>query len=58
VPDRAAAQAAIAEHGTKRWKDIWSAGQGIALQEEVLPVAAIVEQFVRQYREVVAGLPA
>lgn len=58
APDKGAAQAAIAQQGTKRWKDIWSAGQGIALAGQVAPVEQIVDQFVREYRAAVAGLPA
>ena len=40
----------------KRWKSIWSAGQGSALIHEVKPVDAIVEDLVREYHDAVARL--
>lgn len=55
--DRAAAQADVQQHGGKKWKDIWSAGQGIALAKEVKPIAAIVDDIAREYGEVLRGLP-
>ena len=41
----------------KRWKDIWSAGHGVAEITEVLPIERIVEDIVREYHDAVAGLP-
>lgn len=43
--------------GAKRWKDIWSAGQGVGLIREVKPVGEIVEDLVREYRDTLQGLP-
>lgn len=43
--------------GAKRWKDIWSAGHGVAEISEVLPVERIVDDIVREYHDAVAGLP-
>lgn len=40
--------------GAKRWKDIWSAGQGVALIHEVKPIGAIVEDFVREAHDALA----
>jgi len=42
--------------GAKRWKDIWSAGQGVTLVDEVKPVGVIVEDIVREYHDAVARL--
>jgi len=56
--DRGAAQDAVQKEGGKKWKDIWSAGQGIALAREVKPIAAIVDDVVREYAEAVRSLPA
>jgi nitronate monooxygenase len=42
----------------KRWKDIWSAGQGVSLVHEVKPVAAIVDDIVREYDDAVDRLTA
>lgn len=35
----------------KRWKDTWSAGQGVDLVRAVEPAADIVARFVREYRD-------
>ncbi len=56
--DRAEAQASVQKGGGKKWKDIWSAGQGIALAKEVRPIAAIVDDVAREYGECVRSLPA
>jgi len=50
-PDRGPATA-------KRWKDIWSAGQGVSLIHEIKPIEAIVEDIVREYHDAVARLSA
>ena len=38
----------------KRWKDIWSAGQGVSLVGEVKSIGAIVEDVVREYHDATA----
>ncbi len=40
----------------KRWKDIWSAGQGVTTVTEIKPIANIVEDIVREYHDAVARL--
>ena len=42
--------------GSKKWKDIWSAGQGVSTIHEVKPIAEIVEDIVREYHDAVARL--
>lgn len=42
----------------KRWKDIWSAGQGVSQISEIKPIAEIVEDIVREYHDTVARLSA
>jgi nitronate monooxygenase len=42
--------------GAKRWKDIWSAGQGVGLIHEVLPIGQIVEDLAREAHEAYARL--
>ena len=42
--------------GAKRWKDIWSAGQGVSLIHEVKPIGTIVEELVREYHDARARL--
>lgn len=55
--DRAAAQSQVQKEGGKKWKDIWSAGQGIALAKQVKPIGEIVEDLVREYVDTVRALP-
>lgn len=40
----------------RRWKDIWSAGQGVTLIDEVLPIERIVDDIVREYHDARARL--
>lgn len=42
----------------KRWKDIWSAGQGVTTVSEIKPIANIVEDIVGEYQKAVARLSA
>lgn len=56
--DRDAMQQEVQTAGSaKKWKDIWSAGQGIALATEVKPIGEIVEDVVREYVDAVRSLP-
>jgi nitronate monooxygenase len=43
--------------GAKRWKEIWSAGHGVAEIHAQQTVGEIVEQLVREYHDAVAALP-
>jgi nitronate monooxygenase len=49
---------AKAESEAKRWRDCWSAGQGVALIDTVQPCADIVAQLMREYEAARVGLPA
>ncbi|MBC7692679.1 MAG: nitronate monooxygenase [Methylotenera sp.] len=40
------------------WKEVWSAGQGSGLIDDILPAAEIVERLVKEYHEAVSRLPA
>lgn len=42
--------------GAKRWKDIWSAGQGVGLIHEIKPMGAIVEDLAREAHDTLAAL--
>jgi nitronate monooxygenase len=55
--DRAAAQKDV-QQGGRKWKDIWSAGQGVALAKEIKPIGAIVDEIVREYVDARSSLPA
>jgi nitronate monooxygenase len=43
-------------HGASRWKDIWSAGQGVTQVRQVKPIAEVVDDVVREYHDAVARL--
>lgn len=42
--------------GAKRWKEIWSAGHGVAEITDILPIERIVDDLVREYHDAVATL--
>ena len=56
IPD--ASKPGHTENAGKRWKDIWSAGQGVTTVSEIKPIANIVEDIVREYHDAVARLSA
>ncbi len=41
----------------KRWKDIWSAGHGVAEIHDTATIEQIVDDLVREYHDALAGLP-
>ena len=41
----------------KRWKDVWSAGHGVAEITDVLTIEQIVDDLAREYHDAVASLP-
>lgn len=43
---------------SKRWMDVWSAGQGLAAIERVMPVAEVVDELERDFRASVARVAA
>lgn len=43
--------------GGRRWKEIWSAGHGVAEIHEQGTIEQIVESLVREYHDALAGLP-
>ena len=42
--------------GAKRWKDIWSAGHGVADVKAVRSIEQIVDELVREYHDAVQAL--
>ncbi len=56
LPDHADFEPGIAGDEAKRWKSIWSAGQGSTLINSVKPVSQIVEDLIREYHDAVASL--
>jgi len=47
---------AIDATGSKAWRDIWGAGQGIAAIREVVPAAALVDRLAREYAQAAQAL--
>ena len=56
VPSHPDFDSGLAGDENKRWKSIWSAGQGSALVHEIKPVSAIIEDLVREYHDTIARL--
>jgi nitronate monooxygenase len=46
------------QQGPKRWKDVWSAGQGVGAIREVEPVSAVVDSLAREYHAAIARIAA
>ena len=42
--------------GAKRWRDIWSAGQGVGLIHDVKPMGALVDDIMREAHDVLRAL--
>ncbi len=45
------------EQEYKRWRDIWSAGQGVAQIENVRPAKEVILEMAKEYLEVISNLP-
>jgi nitronate monooxygenase len=45
------------EQEYKRWRDIWSAGQGVAQIEEIKPAGEIVKEIANEYLNTINSLP-
>ncbi len=43
---------------TKAWKDIWGCGQGIGVIDSILPAAALIDRFAREYEDAKARIAA
>ncbi len=41
----------------KRWRDIWSAGQGVAQIDSILPAGDVVRNMAKEYSDIVNKLP-
>lgn len=54
---RASLERLRAGEAGKAWKDTWSAGQAVALVDDVQPVAVLMERLVREYVEARGSLP-
>lgn len=41
----------------KRWKDIWSAGHGVAQIEKLTPAGDVIQEMAQEYADVLSNLP-
>lgn len=53
IPDEH--EASRGPDAAKRWKDIWSAGHGVGLIDEVQPIEQIVESIVREFHDTITA---
>jgi len=49
MPDKPQRNYDSSQSAAKRWKDVWSAGQGVGAIEAVEPVRAVVDRLVDEY---------
>lgn len=43
---------------TKKWKDVWSAGQGVGMIDDIPTCRELIDRIVAEYEEIRRGLPA
>lgn len=51
LPTSDASKMNFGSTGTKAWKDIWGAGQGISAVREVVPASVLIARLTREYHE-------
>ncbi len=49
MPDKPERNYDSSRQGAKRWKDVWSAGQGVGAVRSIEPVGAVVDTLAREY---------
>jgi nitronate monooxygenase len=49
MPDKPQRNYDSSQSAAKRWKDVWSAGQGVGAIETIEPMRAVVDRLVREY---------
>ncbi|WP_232059301.1 NAD(P)H-dependent flavin oxidoreductase [Kineobactrum salinum] len=50
MPEAGAVDIIKSSSDAKRWRDVWSAGQGVGAVNDILPIAALVDRLEREYR--------
>jgi nitronate monooxygenase len=58
MPDKPERNYDSSQQGPKRWKDVWSAGQGIGAIRAVEPVGAVVDSLAREYQDALKRMAA
>jgi nitronate monooxygenase len=54
LPPKRPDMSSLADHSAKLWKDLWSAGHGVATITDVPTVAVLVDRMVDEYRQACA----
>jgi len=47
----------LGQEGVRPWKDVWSAGHGVAFIDDLPPAAELIERLVTEYQQAKARLP-
>jgi nitronate monooxygenase len=58
MPDKPARDYDSSRQGAKRWKDVWSAGQGVGAIRSIEPVSVVVERLAQEYDAAFARVAA
>lgn len=58
LPPKRPDMSSLADHGARLWKDLWTAGHGIATIDDVPTVATLVERMVAEYAQACARPPS
>lgn len=45
------------DQGFKRWKDIWSAGHGVARIKDIAPIRELINRMLQEYKESLTSMP-
>ncbi|MDO8861815.1 nitronate monooxygenase [Haliea sp. E1-2-M8] len=55
MPTGATIDIAASASDSKRWRDVWSAGQGVGAIHDILPIAALIDRLEAEYRAACEG---
>jgi nitronate monooxygenase len=55
MPSAGAMDISTSAGDAKRWRDVWSAGQGVGAIHDILPIAALVDRLEDEYRQACRG---
>lgn len=55
MPEGATIDIAASTSDAKRWRDVWSAGQGVGAIHDILPIAELIDRLEAEYRAACEG---
>jgi len=58
LPPKRPDMSSLVDHGARLWKDLWSAGHGVATIDDIPSVATLVDRMVDEYRQACALPPS